>query len=261
MTRYLTALFGGLLVLLAGSVAAADAPKLTIRWHGQSMFEIITPAGTRIVTDPHAIDVFGRKNLEADLILISHRHNDHTQVGVIENWKKAKIVHGIKDLKGDGKKFDWNLVDEKFKDVRIRTVGTYHDTTFGMERGKNAVFVLEVGGLKIVHLGDLGHLLTEEQVKRIGPVDVLMIPVGGVYTLNGSEAREVVKQLKPTKFVLPMHYGVKVYEDLLSADEFLVEQKKENIRRLDKLNKNELVEEPDFKPKEPVIVLLYWDSK
>src|SRR5262249_39103780 len=82
MTRYLTALLAGLLVLIAGTAAAADAKKLTIRWDGQSMFEITTAAGTRIVIDPHAIDAFGRKNLEADLILISHRHNDHTQIGV-----------------------------------------------------------------------------------------------------------------------------------------------------------------------------------
>lgn len=254
MIRPLLALLAGLLLVAAAD--AADAKKVAIRWHGQSMFEIVTPAGTRIVTDPHAIDAFGRKNVQADLILISHRHNDHTQIGVIENWKKAKIVQG---LKGDGKKLDWNLIDEKAgKDVHLRTVGTYHDTTFGVERGKNAVFVMEVDGLRIVHLGDLGHLLTEEQVKRIGPVDVLMIPIGGVYTLNGSEAKEVVKQLKPRKYIVPMHYGVKVYQDLLPADEFLDEQKRENVRRLDK---NELIVDAAFKPKEPVIVLLHWDSK
>jgi L-ascorbate metabolism protein UlaG (beta-lactamase superfamily) len=127
-----------------------------------------------------------------------------------------------------------------------------------VERGKNTIFILEVDGLRIVHLGDLGHTLTEEQIKRIGPVDVLMIPIGGVYTLNGSEAKEVVAQLKPKKYILPMHYGTKVYEDLLPADEFLFEQKKENIRHS---KTNELIVEPDFKPAQPVIVLLYWDSK
>src|SRR5262249_50801014 len=155
------------------------------------------------------------------------RHNDHTQVGIIENAREAKIING---LKAEGKRLDWNLIDEKFKDVRVRTVGVFHDTTFGTERGKVAVFVIEVDGLRIVHLGDLGHLLNEEQIKRIGPVDVLMIPVGGVYTINGSEAREVVKQLKPRKYILPMHYGTAVYNDLLPADEFLDEQKKVNIR-------------------------------
>jgi L-ascorbate metabolism protein UlaG (beta-lactamase superfamily) len=254
--RYSIPLLAGLLFTTAAP--AADAKKVIIRWHGQSMFEIITSAGTRIVTDPHAIEVFGRKNIEADLILTSHRHSDHVQTSVIQNEKKARIIHGLKDLKGDGKRFDWNLIDEKFKDVQLRTVPTYHDTTFGMERGKNTIFILEVDGLRIVHLGDLGHSLTDEQLRRIGPVDVLMIPVGGVYTLNGSEAREVVKQIKPRKYILPMHRGTRVYEDLLTADEFLDEQKKENIRES---KTNELIVTADFKPAEPIIVLLYWDSK
>jgi L-ascorbate metabolism protein UlaG (beta-lactamase superfamily) len=253
MMRYLTTLLAGLLA--AATATAADGKKLTIRWHGQSMFEIITSAGTRIVTDPHAIEVFGRKSLRADLVLISHRHTDHTQLGVIENVREAKIIHG---LKAEGRRLDWNLLDEKFKDVRLRTVGLYHDSLFGMERGKVAAFIIEADGLRIVHLGDLGHLLTEEQLKRIGPVDVLMIPIGGVYTINGSEAREVVKQIKPRKYILPMHYGTKVYEDLLPADEFLDEQKKENIRHA---ATNQLLVDPDFKPAEPVIVLLYWDNK
>lgn len=256
MSRLLTAFLISLLA--AGTAAAADAKKLSIRWHGQSMFEIKTSAGTRIVTDPHGIEVFGRKEIEADLVLISHRHNDHTQVGILQNPKKATVIHGLTDLKGDGKRLDWNLIDQKFKDVHLRTVGVFHDTEFGMARGKNTVFIIEVDGLRIVHLGDLGHTLSDEQVRRIGPVDILMIPVGGVYTLNGSEAREVVKQLKPRKYILPMHHGTKVYEDLLTADEFLDEQKKENIRRS---KSNELIVEPDFKPAEPVIVLLHWDNK
>lgn len=257
MKRHLIVLLAGLLVV--ATAAAADGKKVSIRWYGQSMFEIKTSDGTRIVTDPHAIDVFGRKTLEADLVLISHRHTDHMQIGSIENAKKAKIIAGFKDLKGDGKKIDWNLIDEKFgKNIQLRSVGTYHDTTFGMERGKNTVFIIEVDGLKIVHLGDLGHLLTDEQVKKIGPVDVLMIPIGGVYTLNGAEAKEVVKQLKPKKYILPMHYGTKVYEDLLPADEFLDEQKKENIQRL---KTNQLMVDSDFNPKEPIIVILHWEDK
>jgi L-ascorbate metabolism protein UlaG (beta-lactamase superfamily) len=124
-----------------------------------------------------------------------------------------------------------------------------------MEKGKNAVFIVEVDGLRIVHLGDLGHLLTREQIKEIGPVDVLMIPVGGVYTLNGADAKEVVAQLKPKKYIIPMHYGTKVFDDVLPADEFLEEQKPENIK---KPESNKLEIDPNFKPAEPVIVLMEW---
>ncbi len=251
MTRSLATLAAGLLIV--GSAAAADSKTISIRWHGQSFFELQSSKGTRIVFDPHAIEAYGRKLVRADLVLISHDHNDHTQVGVIENREKAKVIRG---LKGAGKTQEWVPVDEKFKDVHIRSVGTYHDTRKGLERGKNTIFIVEVDGLRIVHLGDLGHLLTEEQVKQIGPVDVLMIPVGGVYTINGTEAKKVVDQLKPKKYILPMHYGTKVFDDLLPADEFLDEQKKENIRKTGAVNK--LNVETGSREAEPIIVLLYW---
>jgi L-ascorbate metabolism protein UlaG (beta-lactamase superfamily) len=122
-----------------------------------------------------------------------------------------------------------------------------------MERGLNTVFVLEVDGVKIVHLGDLGHTLSPADVKKIGPVDVLMIPVGGVYTLNGSEAKKVVEQLKPRQFIIPMHYGTRVYEDLLPPDEFLDEQKS-----VKKLPGNKVTTEAGFKPPEPILVVLGW---
>jgi L-ascorbate metabolism protein UlaG (beta-lactamase superfamily) len=251
MTRFLASLAAGLFIL--GSAGAADSKTISIRWHGQSFFELQSSTGTRIVFDPHAIEAYGRKLVRADVVLISHDHNDHTQLGVIENRDKAKVIRG---LKGSGKKQEWVPVDEKFRDVHIRSVGTYHDPRKGLERGKNTVFIVEVDGLRIVHLGDLGHLLTDEQVKQIGPVDVLMIPVGGVYTLNGSEAKKVVEQLKPKKYILPMHYGTKVFDDLLPPDEFLDEQKKENIRKTGAVNK--LNVETGSKEAEPIIVLLYW---
>ena len=152
-----------------------------------------------------------------------------------------------------GKKVEWNLIDEKFRDVHVSTLGTYHDTTQGMERGKNAVFIVEVDGMRVVFLGDLGHRLTPAQVKQIGPMDVLLIPVGGIYTLNGSEAKEVVEQLKPKKYIVPMHYGTRVFEDLLPPDEFLEDQKS-----VKKFSGNRLEVESDFNPKEPVVALLNW---
>jgi L-ascorbate metabolism protein UlaG (beta-lactamase superfamily) len=239
-------------------VAAADNP-VTIRWHGQSFFEVISPEGVRIVLDPHAIENYGRISVHADLVLLSHLHNDHTQVNVVENIKKAKVITALKDERGDGRRVEWNAVDEKRKDVRIRTVGTYHDIVSGLERGKNGVFVIDVAGLKIVHLGDLGHELTPDQVRRIGPVDVLMIPVGGVYTLNGSDAKTVVGQLKPRRYIIPMHYGTDVYDELLTVAEFLDEQKEGTVR---KYAGNELTIDPkESAPKQPQIAVLYWTGK
>jgi len=239
-------------LVLAGEAFSADTKKPVLRWHGHSYFDLTTSKGTRIVFDPHAIEGYGQQSVPADLVLISHSHNDHNQVAILSNPGKFKVLEGLKQT---GNKVEWNLLDEKFRDVRVRTIGVYHDNAQGSEKGKNAVFVVEADGIRFVHLGDLGHLLTKEQVKEIGPVDVLMIPVGGVYTLNGTDAKEVVTALKPKKYILPMHYGTKVFDDVLSADEFLEDQKKENIK---KMNTNQLEIDPDFKPAEPVIVLLEW---
>src|SRR5437879_6315814 len=154
-----------LALTLASIVAnAEDAKNVTIRWHGQSFFEIKSSAGTRIVLDPHAIEQFGRIEVEADLVLISHLHSDHTRLEVITNAKNAKILMG---LKSDGKKTDWNQIDEQFKDVHIRSVGLYHDDTQGLQRGKNTAFIIEVDGIRIVHLGDLGHLLNQTDIRKI----------------------------------------------------------------------------------------------
>jgi L-ascorbate metabolism protein UlaG (beta-lactamase superfamily) len=256
MRRLLLALTGVLLTVTAAT--AADNP-VTIRWHGQSFFEIISPEGVRVVLDPHAIENYGRISVKADLVLLSHFHNDHTQVNVVENIKKAKVLTGLRDEKGNGHRVEWNSVDERLKDVRVRSVGTFHDNAGGLERGKNGVFILDVAGLRIVHLGDLGHTLTPEQVRRIGTVDVLLIPVGGVYTLNGADAKTVVEQLKPRRYVIPMHYGTDVYDDLLPIDEFLDEQKAGTVR---KYATNELTIDPnDPVPKEPQIAVLYWSGK
>jgi len=247
-------IFPSLFVLFfaVGSSFADDSKKPVLRWHGHSYFDLTTSKGTRIVFDPHAIEGYGRQGVPADLVLISHSHNDHNQLGILSNPGKFKVLEGLKQT---GNKVEWNLLDEKFRDVHVRTIGVYHDNNQGLEKGKNAVFVVEADGIRFVHLGDLGHVLTKEQVKEIGPVDVLMIPVGGIYTLNGADAKEVVSELKPKKYILPMHYGTKVFDDVLTADEFLEDQKKENVKRKDT---NQLEIDPNFKPAEPEIVLLDW---
>jgi L-ascorbate metabolism protein UlaG (beta-lactamase superfamily) len=251
MFRCLTALVAAL--ALAAGAGAADK-KLTIRWHGQSFFEIITSDGTRIVTDPHAIEQFGRQLVQADVVVCSHLHSDHTRLDVIENRDKAKILQGVKDEKGDGRKFSWNNFDEKFKNVHLYSIGTFHDDAQGMKRGLNSVTVIEADGFRIVHLGDLGHKLSDNQLKLIGRADVLMIPIGGIYTLNGTEAKEVIEQIKPRFAIVPMHYGIKgQYEDLLTADEFVEDQDK--VSR----DKAALTLDVGAKPPEkPEIVLLKW---
>jgi L-ascorbate metabolism protein UlaG (beta-lactamase superfamily) len=245
------------LVPLTAAPAAADK-NVTIRYHGQSFFEIISTQGTRIVLDPHAMPEYGRKTVSADLVLMSHFHDDHTQLGVVENAKQAKLINGLKKG-GKDRPDDWNLVEEKFKDVHIHNVGCYHDGVSGMKRGKNSIWVLEVDGLRIVHLGDLGHVLNETQIKKIGQVDVLLIPVGGIYTINGSDAKEVVEQLKPRHLIIPMHFGFSDADKLLTTREFLEDQKEGTVRRYDT---NELALDPKARPPQnPRIAVLNFEKK
>jgi L-ascorbate metabolism protein UlaG (beta-lactamase superfamily) len=248
MTRYLVAAAGAL--LLAGTVTAADpAGKVEIRWYGNSFFDITSSKGTHLITDPHAIPAFGSREVKADIVLISHEHSDHNQLGILNISDPKNVIHGLKlDKK---KKLDWDPIDTTIKEFHIRSVKSYHDNEEGLVRGKNTIFVIEVDGLRIVHLGDLGHLLSDKQVKEIGKVDVLMIPVGGVYTINGDEAKKVMEQLKPRLYVLPMHYGTESFDDLLSEKEFVEDQK-----NVDRPPSNSLTVDANFKPTEPTIVIL-----
>ncbi|MBY0230762.1 MAG: MBL fold metallo-hydrolase [Gemmataceae bacterium] len=204
--------------------ASASAGEIKIAWWGQSMFEIVTPAGKRLVLDPHNLDAYRVRPMKADLVLMSHLHNDHTRMDVIENAKDAKQYNALKKS-GDGDKdTEFNLVKETLGDIKFESLGTYHDESGGLTRGKNGCWIMDIDGVRIVHLGDLGHTLTKPQLKKLGKVDVLMIPVGGVYTLNGITAQKVVEQVKPARYVIPMHYGTAVYDDLLYLKYFTDEQ-------------------------------------
>jgi L-ascorbate metabolism protein UlaG (beta-lactamase superfamily) len=250
--------FFALIATLALALPAAAQKPVTLRWHGQSFFEIVSPEGVRIVLDPHAIEAYGRKQVEADLVLQSHFHSDHTQMSAIANAAKAKVLPGLKEEKTEQfRREDWVNVNETLRDVKIKNVGTYHDNRAGLERGKNSVFIIETAGLRIVHLG---HRLTETQIKRIGPVDVLLIPIGGVYTLNGLDAQAVVEQLQPKRMVLPMHYGTPGYDYLLDLKSslFLDDVPPERVRRL---TTNEVrVDGSEKAPEGAAFVVPHWEK-
>lgn len=247
------------LLLLAVPSQGADGKNITIRWHGQSFFEIVSPEGVKLVLDPHAIEQFGRKTVVADAILITHPHTDHNQIDVVENKAKAKKFEAVKNVGGDlAMRQDWVDVKETIKDVKITSLGTYHDNQGGMKRGKNGVWIIDIAGVRIVHLGDLGHTLTDEQLKKLGTVDVLMVPCGGVYTINGIDAIRVVEQVKPTRQVIPMHYGTPVYDALLDLKYFLEEADPKLVKRF---KTNELVINAEEKPTGSYqISILHWDK-
>lgn len=242
-----------------GTTGDKDWKPITITYHGQSFFVVTTSKGKRIAFDPHTIPDYGRLDTgKADIILISHNHNDHTRVQALEDFEKAKVIRGLKSA---SLKADWATIDETIDDISIKSVGVYHDDNEGIMRGKNTVFIVEVDGWRIVHLGDLGHLLTPAQVKRIGKADVLMVPVGGIYTLNGAEAKKVVDQLNPKntiEYIFPMHYGTKVFDAELTADEFLESFEKRNVAVSDN-NVLKLNRDPN-RPR-PLVVQLHYYPK
>jgi L-ascorbate metabolism protein UlaG (beta-lactamase superfamily) len=267
MSRLLAAalLLGTLSLGMVSAPARGDEKKpeakkneIKIRWHGQSMFEIVTPDGTTIITDPHALDAYGRKTLKADLVLMSHFHSDHIRVDWIENIKSAKVLNALKK-DADGKREDFNVVEEKFKDVQLQSLASYHDNASGLQRGKNGIWVMDVAGLRLVHLGDLGHTLSAGLLKKLGTVDVLMIPVGGVYTLNGIDAQKVVDQVKPKRWVLPMHYGTVVYDDLLPLKYFLDEQEEGTVVKGFKPGDGLSIDPKSPAPKKYQLGILHWN--
>lgn len=242
------------LLLVVGAPASGQDKKVTLRYFGNSFFQLETTTGKRVVFDPHAVAAFGRPEVSADIVLVSHLHNDHNQPAVLAN-KPDEVLRGVTMPKPG--RTEWAEIDKKIGDIRVRTIGTYHDTVQGMQRGKVAVWVVEADGFVFCHLGDTGHELSPEQVKAIGPIDVLMVPVGGIYTLNGDQAKRVVEQLKPRRYVIPMHFAVKGWEELLGPEEFLDGQKK--LER--KTDTNEIVLTPGEKvPDAPTVVLLGWEK-
>lgn len=189
---------------------------MRIRWHGHACFEVGN--SVTVVTDPHDGRSIGIRppSVEADVILISHDHFDHNC---------SRIVRGNPEVVNE------HFKGEK-KGVRIESLPTYHDNVRGMKRGENRVYVFLLDGVRFCHLGDLGHELSDEQVRKLGQIDVLFIPVGGVFTLNGKSASRVVKRVEP-KVAVPMHYRIGGLSlSLNPVDDFLNEFPEERISRV-----------------------------
>ena len=208
----------------AGSTVAAPS-GLAITWHGQSCFMMRTPGKTTVLMDPVAFEIGYRPpTVKADLVTISHEHPDHNNLKMVEvAGAAAGGAEVIRGLTKDG----WADVDESVGDVHVTSVHVFHDEEQGKKFGRNTIFVFDVAGRRVVHLGDLGHQLSPEQVKALGTVDVLMIPIGGHYTIDATGANKVIAALKPRYVIFPMHYKtpqLKIRE-LVSAEEFLAGKK------------------------------------
>ncbi len=182
---------------------------MKIRWHGHACFEVGDDE-TTFVFDPHDGEYIGIEppKVYGDVILVSHDHNDHNKVNVVRK-PDSDIV------RGDGKK--------KVRGYDITGLLTYHDEVKGKKRGENVIFTLDINGVKICHLGDLGCMPDDDTIKKMRDCDIIMIPVGGTFTLDGRGAWNVVKTLKP-KVVIPMHYRVAGLSLGISSLDVFIEQ-------------------------------------
>jgi L-ascorbate metabolism protein UlaG (beta-lactamase superfamily) len=168
---------------------------MKIKWYGHAAFLITSDQGVKIITDPYesgAYDgqlAYGKIKDQADIVLTSHDHADHND---------SKSLPGSPEIvKGSGSK--------TLKGISIKGISTFHDSSKGSERGANTIFTFSVDGMKVCHLGDLGHILAEKELAEIGPVDILFIPVGGYFTIDPKEATRVAEQIQP-KVLIPMHF-------------------------------------------------------
>ncbi len=174
----------------AGGARAESHPVAYLTWYGQSCFMLESASGTRILMDPMSANLGYAPPVELhpDAVTISHEHPDHNNLGLVPG--KERVFRGLTaDKKG------WVKIDDKVKDVTIRSIGVYHDQKRGAELGLNTIFIFETGGVRIAHLGDLGHALTDQQLAAIGSVDVVLVPVGGGSTIDAQTATYVVDQI------------------------------------------------------------------
>jgi L-ascorbate metabolism protein UlaG (beta-lactamase superfamily) len=197
---------------------------MDIFWYGQACFKVKGKSASFFIDpyDPIQLGLKLPKDMTADVGIQTHDHFDHSNLSALPPEAVKITGPGQYEIKG----------------IAVTGVSTFHDNNQGAERGRNTIYNIELDGVNIVHLGDLGQkALTEEQLEELGPCNILMIPVGGTYTIDAKDAANIVTQLEP-QIVIPMHYGgldgLKV--ELEPVDNFLKEMALENAQPIPKLS-------------------------
>lgn len=197
---------------------------MKIKYLAHSSFLVTTESGTRVLFDPYEEGAYGGSmrcgviKEPADIVVASHGHADHCGTAGIPG--NPILIHGLELAKSG---------PQAIKDVSLRAVHTFHDQSGGKERGENAMTILEADGMRLCHAGDLGHVLTEEQVRQVGSLEVLLLPVGGHFTIDAAEATQVMEQLS-ARITIPMHYKTPDTDfPIAPVEDFLAG--KANVRR------------------------------
>ncbi|MHB8086253.1 MAG: MBL fold metallo-hydrolase [Dehalococcoidia bacterium] len=215
---------------------------MKIKWLGHSCFLITSDQGLRLLMDPfHADASSGLKYSEVrepvDVVTVSHDHFDHNNTEVLPG--KPEILKGP--------------AGKTIKDVSIGGIASYHDETKGSQRGANTIYCLDVDGVRVCHLGDLGHDLGKDDIGKMGQVDVLLIPIGEVFTIGVDIASKICMDVKP-RIVIPMHFKTDQCDWLKFKVEDFVKGKN-NVR---KLSTNEVEVKKETLPRQMEIVVLQY---
>lgn len=202
---------------------------MKIVWHGHSCFEIADKLTVAI--DPHDGKSLGLRTpiLKADIVLISHDHFDHNCARIVKGDFTAVREPGERTVKG----------------MKIIGVEADHDDANGNKRGKVIIYNFVLGGIRFCHCGDLGKMLDKSQINAIGPVDILFVPVGGVFTIDGPQALQLISAIKP-KIAIPMHFRVGGLSlSIQTIDRFLKGIPKEKLLRVGNSAEFEKADLPD----------------
>jgi len=166
---------------------------MKLKWLGHASMLLTSNDGVRVITDPYEAGAFGLDygpiTESADVVTVSHDHADHNNISSVKGNPQL--------VKGSG--------THQARGIEFRGIESHHDTSAGKERGPNIIFCFSLDGVRLCHLGDLGHALDSDTQAKIGPVDVLLTPVGGNFTIDANVAVETCRALQP-KVVIPMHY-------------------------------------------------------
>lgn len=180
---------------------------MTFKWYGNSCFLITTDSGTRILTDPcdPSTGYPEVHDIEADIVTVSHEHFDHNYTEAVKGEPVILRGAGVTEVNG----------------ITFTGCASWHDEVQGAKRGPNTVFIIEADGLRIVHLGDLGHMPDEQLYAAIGKPDVLLTPVGGTFTVDAQQAGDIARRTDAT-VIIPMHFKTPVLSfDIAGVDPFL----------------------------------------
>ncbi len=193
---------------------------MKVKWLGHAAFLITSDEGTKVVTDPYQSGQFGldygKIEDAADIVVVSHDHADHNYVQGVPGSPQVVKGAGTQQAKG----------------IEFKGIASYHDDSGGSQRGPNNIFCFTVNGVRVCHLGDLGHMLSEQQLAEIGEVDVLLTPMAGNFTIDAATASRTVERIKP-RVVIPMHFKTSKCSSFPVTDVEPFLAGKKNVKRMD----------------------------